>query len=332
MKWFKHETDAKDSEKMKALKHELGWSAVGRYWAVMEIVASKMDGSERCHYEQSESEWLSFLGLKRNKLKTFLECLKNVFKIKVVCSENIIKIEIPNLLKKRDDYSKKSVQGSDSVSTKSPLEVEEEKEVEGDKEKPIVLSENETWKIIKLETFEKRWKSYPGTKAGKKASTKHWNASIKNYKDIELYDSAVAEYEQYVRNERNNGFKDLKFKHASTWFNNWRDFVPAQKPEFKLVQDQEQIKPPKPRTPGDPATELLWLSCRQKIRPQITPDCFRTWFEPTWPYSLHKDLLSVAVPNQFIRKCLIENYRDLIELTLKGIAGKPILVEFIISK
>jgi len=41
--------------------------------------------------------------------------------------------------------------------------------------------------------------------------------------------------------------------------------------------------------------------------------------------------MTIAVPNQFYRKCLIENYRDLIETSLKSVTEKPILVDFCIE-
>ena len=79
------------------------------------------------------------------------------------------------------------------------------------------------------------------------------------------------------------------------------------------------------------AKEILWKKCLEKIEGQILPESYSTWFSPTYPRTFDGDLMTIAVPNQFNRKCLIENYRDLIETTLKSVTEKPILVDFCIE-
>jgi chromosomal replication initiator protein len=77
--------------------------------------------------------------------------------------------------------------------------------------------------------------------------------------------------------------------------------------------------------------EALWKKCLEKIEEQILPENYTTWFSPTYPRAFDDGLMTIAVPNQFYRKCLIENYRDLIETTLKSVTEKPILVDFCIE-
>ena len=77
--------------------------------------------------------------------------------------------------------------------------------------------------------------------------------------------------------------------------------------------------------------ETLWKKCLEKIEEQILPENYTTWFSPTYPSAFDDGLMTIAVPNQFYRKCLIENYRDLIETTLKSVTEKPILVDFCIE-
>ena len=79
------------------------------------------------------------------------------------------------------------------------------------------------------------------------------------------------------------------------------------------------------------AKETIWKKCLEKIEESVLPDNYATWFSPTYPYNLEDGLITIAVPNQFYRKCLIENYRDLIEKTLNLVAKEPILVEFCIE-
>ena len=79
------------------------------------------------------------------------------------------------------------------------------------------------------------------------------------------------------------------------------------------------------------AKETLWKKCLERIEEQILPESYSTWFSPTYPRALDGSLMTIAVPNQFFRKCLIENYRDLIETTLKAVTEKSILVDFCIE-
>jgi len=79
------------------------------------------------------------------------------------------------------------------------------------------------------------------------------------------------------------------------------------------------------------AKETIWKKCLEKIEESILPDSYATWFSPTYPHNLENGLITIAVPNQFYRKCLIENYRDLIENTLKLVANECILVDFCIE-
>jgi chromosomal replication initiator protein len=77
--------------------------------------------------------------------------------------------------------------------------------------------------------------------------------------------------------------------------------------------------------------EVLWKKCLEKIEEQILPENYITWFTQTYPKAFNDGLITIAVPNQFYRKCLIENYRDLIETTLKTVTKNPILVDFCIE-
>ena len=79
------------------------------------------------------------------------------------------------------------------------------------------------------------------------------------------------------------------------------------------------------------AKEAIWKRCLEKIEESILPDSYATWFSPTYPRNLDNGLITIAVPNQFYRKCLIENYRELIENILKTVSDEPILVDFCID-
>ena len=108
MKWFKHEVDAIHSEKLTRLKSEFGFEGYGRYWRIMEIVAERMDGSNRCHAELPEKEWLNLLSIRRPLFDRYLVVIGLLFDSWRITSDKeklLIRIEIPNLLDKRDNYT-----------------------------------------------------------------------------------------------------------------------------------------------------------------------------------------------------------------------------------
>lgn len=120
MKWFKHETDAIHSEKLTRLQNEFGFEGNGRFWRIMEIVAERMDGSDRCHAELPEKEWLRLLSIRRPLLHRYLDTISSIFDNWQITTDNdkqLIRIEIPNLLEKRDNYTT-NLQATDKKLTK----------------------------------------------------------------------------------------------------------------------------------------------------------------------------------------------------------------------
>jgi len=77
--------------------------------------------------------------------------------------------------------------------------------------------------------------------------------------------------------------------------------------------------------------EILWQRCLKEIEAQILPENYSTLFSPTYPYDLKNDSLIVAVPSNFFKKCLEENYQDLIETTLEILMKKKTLVDFCVT-
>ena len=240
MKWFKHETDAPDSEKLKQVIYEFGFEGYGWYWRIMELIAKKMDESDRCHYEQPISEWCSNLKVKRKKLSLFLELIQNQFKIKVVYSENKLRIEIPNLLKKRDNYSKHLQVTDKSLGRNFPLEVE----VEVDKDKEYKNSAS-VLKIVKSKAFTPNfprvWDSYP-EKIGRKSAERHFNASVKTEQNQIDIEKALANYKARVAHDRKNGFPDRSWQNGSTWFNNWADWIDKAIEGSELSEEEKEAK------------------------------------------------------------------------------------------
>ena len=131
MKWFKHEVDAIHSEKLTRLKSEFGFEGYGRYWRIMEIVAERMDGSDRCHIELPEKEWLNLLSIRRPLFDRYLFVIGSLFdswRITTDKEKLLIRIEIPNLLDKRDNYTTNLQATKKNLANRSRSRKEEDKE------------------------------------------------------------------------------------------------------------------------------------------------------------------------------------------------------------
>jgi hypothetical protein len=127
MKWFKHMSDASNDSFMEELEDKFGWEGFGRWWKLLEIIATKMDETDLCSAEHSWVKWQSFLKGKRNKLELFLSHCQDKGKIKLEQNGNILKISCPKLLELRDEYSRKSGHKQDKGQDKLPAKNKEER-------------------------------------------------------------------------------------------------------------------------------------------------------------------------------------------------------------
>lgn len=146
MKWFKHLTDSHIDEKLAALLASHGAEGYGFWWLIVEAVANQIgkDG-DKCSVSYPMSYWMRLTGVYHlKKARILFECMSNLSLIYAQCSPNVstiydlsmkdvLTISIPNILKYRDEYSKKSGQKKESVGPKKEME---NTEVEVDKEKP----------------------------------------------------------------------------------------------------------------------------------------------------------------------------------------------------
>lgn len=113
MRWVKHMTHANTDEKMALLIAELGLEGYGFYWLVLETVARQIEaGSEKTSVEYPVSFWRKITGFSPKKLRVFAEfCTEfKIFSAKIV--GNAMVVDIPNILKYRDEWSKKKAKNS----------------------------------------------------------------------------------------------------------------------------------------------------------------------------------------------------------------------------
>lgn len=108
MKWFKHMSNASNDAFIENLEEIYGWEGYGRWFKLLEIIATKMNKSNECFAEHSWVKWQSLLKGKRNKLDSFLVHCQNEGKIKLEQNGNILKIICPKLLELRDEHTRNS--------------------------------------------------------------------------------------------------------------------------------------------------------------------------------------------------------------------------------
>ena len=141
MKWFKHMTDSHDDEKLAALLAAHGLEGYGFWWMVVALVAKQIpkDGNVP-EVSYPVSTWLRLTGVYHHKkFRMFVECMNNLALISATSNQHlaniyalstkdVLTISIPNILKFRDEYSKKSRHKKESVRSKMEMEMEMEME------------------------------------------------------------------------------------------------------------------------------------------------------------------------------------------------------------
>ena len=73
----------------------------------MEIVGKQMDKTDRCFCQYSDKVWGKYCGISAKKFRSFANLLEEKELIFLENGQKNVKVTIPNLLKYRDEYTKK---------------------------------------------------------------------------------------------------------------------------------------------------------------------------------------------------------------------------------
>ncbi|MCB0712383.1 MAG: chromosomal replication initiator protein DnaA [Ignavibacteriae bacterium] len=68
--------------------------------------------------------------------------------------------------------------------------------------------------------------------------------------------------------------------------------------------------------------EVVWNECLDLIKEKVSPQAFKTWFEPTKPLSLDDATINIQVPNRFFYEWIDEKYYSVVRKTLVKILGE----------
>ena len=74
--------------------------------------------------------------------------------------------------------------------------------------------------------------------------------------------------------------------------------------------------------------KILWDNCLSKIKEEVSPILFETWFENTKLHNIEDNKVIVTVPIHVAKKMLSENYNDLIEETFTEVSGSNFKFEY----
>lgn len=72
----------------------------------------------------------------------------------------------------------------------------------------------------------------------------------------------------------------------------------------------------------------VWNECLAVIKDNISPQSYKTWFEPIRPVKLDKNVLTIQVPSQFFYEWLEEHYVTLLRRTIRRFIGPDAKLEY----
>jgi chromosomal replication initiator protein len=74
--------------------------------------------------------------------------------------------------------------------------------------------------------------------------------------------------------------------------------------------------------------DQVWQNCLKLIKDNVSPQNFKTWFEPIQPIRLEDKVLTIEVPSQFVYEWLEEHYLDLLRKTIRHELGNQGRLEY----
>ena len=149
IKWFKHESKARNDERISKLEDKASLEGYGFYFKMLELVAENMDSSDKCEMTYSISRWGRQTNISSKKVVFLLQCCHDVGLMIVQRVNDDITVKIPNLLKYRDNHTK-NLQATSKQELEKELELDKELKLE--KEKPIIADKSRNGKKEKIET------------------------------------------------------------------------------------------------------------------------------------------------------------------------------------
>ncbi len=136
MRWLKHMTATRRDEKIAAYMDDCGKDAIegyGFWWLLLEVIAEQMTKDDmKCSATYSLPQWSHHLYSHHHRVGKYLGKLEGNGLVTLEKHEGKITVTIPNLLKYRDEYTRKSGQVSgqppDNIPPRTDTEAETDRE------------------------------------------------------------------------------------------------------------------------------------------------------------------------------------------------------------
>lgn len=132
MKWFKHQANARNDERISQLEDKCGIEGYGFYFKMLEIVAEVIDATDRHEVVYSLTRWGRQANITSKKFLFLSQCCADVGLMIVQRDGDNITVKIPKLLKYRDNHTKNL-----QATCKQEEEREEDKERDKEEEKDV---------------------------------------------------------------------------------------------------------------------------------------------------------------------------------------------------
>lgn len=144
MRWLKHMVVSADDEKVSMLIDSCGLAGYGFFWRVLEIIAAQVDDSDRNYASYSKRAWCNKLSVNHQTWGKLMASCEQAGLFDVATDGQTITVKSNNILKYRDEWSRKK--GRNSGVTPESLrskESESEKEEEDKKKDSLSVSREE---------------------------------------------------------------------------------------------------------------------------------------------------------------------------------------------
>lgn len=234
MRWVKHMTASHDDEKLADLIDRYGHAGYGLWWLVVEIVGARLEGGEP-EVTYPVSKWSHLLSVRGSHVSQTLSKLAVTHLVTVVRHDDDITVKIPNLLKYRDEYSRKSGHDPDSVRTKEVEQKQKQKQRQNEEENLGASAPTESLfsadppspvrpAVPAEPTFEDFWAVW-WNKTAKAKTQKRWPSAASRFGAQFLIDAAIADRRRF---EGTASWEWRSQMHPTTWLNGkrWEDELP----------------------------------------------------------------------------------------------------------
>lgn len=75
----------------------------------------------------------------------------------------------------------------------------------------------------------------------------------------------------------------------------------------------------------------FWDHVLSTVRKHVSQQCFETWFKPISYHGCENGILRLTVPTETFKKCLLENYSDLLPRAAGEISESPLNIEVLVD-